>query len=59
MQMRIGDGGRVMAHNTVWREIHRSPTRLGHRLWECRYCTALKTTKRNIPKSCEFCHAEE
>ena len=43
--------------NRIWREIHRSPTRLGHRLWECKFCTALKTTKRNIPTSCEFCHA--
>ena len=46
----------MKAHNKVWREIHRSPTMLGHRLWECKHCTALKTTKRNIPKSCEFCH---
>ena len=46
-----------MGRGKVWREIFRSPTRLGHRIWECTYCTAMKTTKRNMPKSCEFCHA--
>ena len=46
--------------NPVWREIRgakvlRSPTRLGHRYFECKYCFAIKTTKRNRPTACEFC----
>jgi|TARA_B100001093_G_C26728459_1_gene971070 formylmethanofuran dehydrogenase subunit E len=41
--------------NSVWREVHRSPTRLGHRIFECKHCYATKTTKQNIPKRCEFC----
>jgi hypothetical protein len=48
-----------MSHNTVWREVHRSPTRLGHRIFECKHCHATKTTKRNIPTVCEFCGAED
>ena len=44
-------------HNAVWREVHRSPTKLGHRIFDCKHCHATKTTKRNIPKVCEFCGA--
>jgi hypothetical protein len=41
--------------NPVWREIRgakvlRSPTRLGHRYFECKYCF-----ERNRPTVCEFC----
>jgi len=41
--------------NSVWREVHRSPTSRGHRIFECQHCYAMKTTRRNIPKLCEFC----
>ena len=44
-----------MVSNEVWREIHRSPTWMGHRIFQCKTCTAMKTTKRKIPTSCEFC----
>ena len=44
----------AQTNNRVWREIHRSPTDLGHRIFQCWHCSAMKTTKRNIPKSCEF-----
>jgi len=44
-----------MSHNDVWREVHRSPTSMGHRIFECKHCSAMKTTKRNIPSVCEFC----
>jgi len=45
-----------MRHNYVWREVHRSPTSMGHRIFECKHCSAMKTTKRNIPSVCEFCN---
>lgn len=44
-----------MSHNRVWYEVHRSPTPLGHRIFNCKHCYATKTTKRNIPTVCEFC----
>lgn len=41
----------------VWREVHYSPVRGGARSFECRSCHAVKSTKRNHPKVCEFCGA--
>lgn len=44
-----------MSHNSIWREVHRSPTSNGDRIFECKHCSAMKTTKRNTPTVCEFC----
>ena len=46
------------SHNGVWREVHRSPTKLGHRIFQCKWCGAAKTTKPKTPKKCEFCGYE-
>ena len=51
-------GGGSVSHNVVWREVHRSPTSNGDRIFECKHCSAMKTTKRRIPKVCEFCNAK-
>jgi hypothetical protein len=42
-------------YNSVWEEIHASPTFYGVRNFQCQHCFAYKSTKRNIPTSCEFC----
>ena len=52
-------GARILSHNSVWREVHRSPTSNGDRIFECKHCSAMKTTKRNIPTVCEFCGGRE